>query len=71
MSSDVRQHGNSALDELAQDPDAARAHAGRLVDSRLQAQYDAAVALIKDLRELAEREGQAEAFDGAAPRAFP
>ncbi len=50
------------LDELAQDPETARADAGRLISTRLPAQYDVAVALLRDLHELAQREDQARAF---------
>jgi len=50
------------LDDLARDPDSAWAAAERLIDTKLQAQYDAAVTLLKDLCELAQREDQAQAF---------
>ena len=50
------------LDELARDPQAAWADAERLISARLPAQYDAAVALLRDLQELAQREDQAQAF---------
>ena len=50
------------LDELAQDPETAWADAERLISTRLQAQYDAAVTLLRDLQKLAQREDQAQAF---------
>ena len=50
------------LDELAQDPETAWADAERLISTRLPAQSDAAVALLGDLQELAQREDQAPAF---------
>ena len=50
------------LDELAQDPETAWADAERLINTKLQAQYDAAVTLLRDLEELAQREDQAQAF---------
>ena len=50
------------LDELAQDPETAWADAERLISTRLPAQYDAAVTLLGDLQELAQREDQAAAF---------
>jgi hypothetical protein len=50
------------LDELAQDPETAWADAERLINTKLQAQYDAAVTLLRDLQELAQREDQAQAF---------
>ena len=50
------------LDELAQDPETAWADAERLISTRLPAQYDAAVTLLRDLQELAQREDQAPAF---------
>jgi hypothetical protein len=50
------------LDELAQDPETAWADAERLISTRLPAQYDAAVTLLRDLQELAQREDQARAF---------
>ncbi len=50
------------LDELAQDPETAWADAERLISTRLPAQYDAAVTLLTDLQELAQREDQAPAF---------
>ncbi len=46
------------LDELARDPDAAWAEAERLINTRAPAQYDAAVALLKDLHDLAQRPGE-------------
>jgi hypothetical protein len=49
------------LDELAQDPETAWADAERLISTRLQAHYDAAVILLRDLQELAQREDQAQA----------
>ena len=50
------------LDELAQDPETAWADAEGLINTKLQAQYDAAVTLLRDLEELAQREDQAQAF---------
>ena len=50
------------LDELAQDPETAWADAERLISTRLPAQYDAAVTLLGDLQELAQREDQVPAF---------
>ena len=50
------------LDELAQDPETAWTDAERLISTRLPAQYDAAVTLLRDLQELAQREDQAPAF---------
>jgi hypothetical protein len=50
------------LDELAHDPEAAWADAERLINTKLPAQYDAAVTLLRDLQELAQREDQAQAF---------
>ena len=52
------------LDELAQDPETAWADAERLINTKLQAQYDAAVTLLGDLEELAQREDRAQAFAG-------
>ena len=51
-----------SLDELAQDPESAWADAERLISTKLPARYDAAVTLLRDLQELAQREGQAQAF---------
>jgi hypothetical protein len=51
------------LDELARDPDAAWAEAERLINTKTPAQYDAAVTLLEDLHELAQRPGgQAQDF---------
>jgi hypothetical protein len=51
------------LDELARDPEAAWAEAERLINTKAPAQYDAAVALLKDLHELARRpEEQSQEF---------
>lgn len=50
------------LDELAQDPETAWADTERLISTKLPAQYDAAVTLLRDLQELAQREDQAQAF---------
>lgn len=50
------------LDELAEDPETVWADAERLITTRLPAHYDAAVTLLRDLHELAQREDQAEAF---------
>ena len=46
------------LDDLARDPEAAWAEAERLINTRAPAQYDAAVALLKDLHDLAQRRGE-------------
>jgi hypothetical protein len=46
------------VDELARDPEAAWAEAERLISFRAPAQYDAAVALLMDLHDLAGRPGQ-------------
>ena len=43
------------LDELAQDPEAAWGEVEGLINTRAPAQYDAAVGLLKDLHELAQR----------------
>jgi len=45
------------LDELARDPEAAWAEAERLINTRAPAQYDAAVALLQDLHDLAQYPG--------------
>ena len=45
------------LDELARDPEAAWAEAERLINTRAPAQYDAAVALLQDLHDLARHPG--------------
>jgi hypothetical protein len=50
------------MDELAQDPETAWADAEGLINTKLQAQYDAAVTLLRDLQELAQREDQAQVF---------
>ncbi len=50
------------LDEVAQDPETVWADAERLITTRLPAHYDAAVTLLRDLHELAQREDQGEAF---------
>ncbi len=50
------------LDELAHDPEAAWADAERLINTKLPAQYDAAVTLLRDLQELAQRDDQDQAF---------
>ena len=50
------------LGELAQDPETAWADAERLINTKLPAQYDAAVTLLRDLQELAQREDEAQAF---------
>ncbi len=51
------------LDELARDPDVAWAEAERLINTKTPAQYDAAVTLLEDLHELAQRPGgQAQDF---------
>ncbi len=50
------------LDELAHDPEAAWADAERLINTKLSAQYDAAVTLLRDLQELAQRDDQDQAF---------
>ena len=46
------------LDELARDPEAAWAEAERLISTRAPAQYEAAVDLLKDLHDLAQRPGE-------------
>jgi hypothetical protein len=52
------------LDELARDPQAAWAEAERLINTRVPAQYDTAVTLLKDLHDLARRPGgQPQEFD--------
>ena len=63
----LREHQPAAarqrdLDGLAQDPETAWADAERLISTRLPAQYDAAVTLLRDLQEVAQREDQAPAF---------
>ncbi len=50
------------LDELAQDPEAAWAEAEKLISTKQPARYDEAVTLLKDLQELAQRDGQAQMF---------
>jgi hypothetical protein len=50
------------LDELAQDPEAAWAEAEQLISAKQPARYAAAVTLLRDLQELAQRDGQAQAF---------
>jgi hypothetical protein len=50
------------LDELAHDPETAWADAERLIGTKLPANYDAAITLLRDLQELAQREDQAQAF---------
>ncbi len=50
------------LHELAQDLETAWADAERLISTKLPAQYDAAVTLLRDLREIAQREDQAQEF---------
>ena len=50
------------LDELAKNPEAAWAEAGKLIGTKVPARYDEAVALLADLRELARRGGQAGEF---------
>jgi hypothetical protein len=51
------------LDELAKDPEAAWAEAGKLIGTKVPARYDEAVTLLADLRELARRDGQAGEFE--------
>ena len=51
------------LDALARDPEAAWTDASRRIRTRLPAEYDAAVALLADLRELARRDGQGAEFE--------
>jgi hypothetical protein len=51
------------LDELAKDPEAAWAEAGKLIGTKVPARYDEAVALLADLRELARHDGQAGEFE--------
>ncbi len=50
------------LDALASDPEAGWTDASRRIRTRVPAEYDAAVALLADLRELARREGQDAEF---------
>jgi hypothetical protein len=50
------------LDELAKDPESAWAQAGKLIGTKVPARYDEAVVLLTDLRELAQRDGQAGEF---------
>ena len=56
------QPGQRRLDEPAHDPETAWAGAERLINTKLPPQYDAAVTLLRDLQELAQREDQAGAF---------
>jgi hypothetical protein len=51
------------LDELATDPEAAWAEAGKLIGTKMPARYDEAVTLLTDLRDLARRDGQAGEFE--------
>lgn len=51
------------LDELAKDPEAAWAEAGKLIGTKVPARYDEAVTFLADLRELARRDGQAGEFE--------
>lgn len=51
------------LDELAKDPEAAWAEAGKLIGTKVPARYDEAVTLLADLRQLARRDGQAGEFE--------
>jgi len=51
------------LDELARDPETAWAQAGKLIDTKVPARYDEAVTLLADLRDLAQRDGQAGEFE--------
>jgi transketolase len=55
------------LDELAHDPETARADAERLISTKLPAHYDVAVTLLRDLQELAQHEDQAEALRARRP----
>ena len=55
----MRQPRQRRLDQLAQDQDPAWADAERLINTKLPAHYDAAVTLLRDLQELAQREDQA------------
>ena len=50
------------LDELAKDPEAAWAEAGKLIGTKVPARYDEAITLLADLRDLARRDGQAGEF---------
>lgn len=50
------------LDELARDPEATWADTERLINTKTPAQYDKAVNLLKDLRELARRDGKTYEF---------
>jgi hypothetical protein len=51
------------LDELAKNPEAAWAEAGKLIGTKVPARYDEAVTLLADLRDLARRDGQAGEFE--------
>lgn len=51
------------LDELAKNPEAAWAQAGKLIGTKVPGRYDDAVTLLVDLRELARRDGQASEFE--------
>ena len=50
------------LDVLAEDPEAAWAEAEKLISTKQPARYDEAVSLLRDLQELAQRDGQAQVF---------
>ena len=58
----MQQPRQRRLDQLAQDRDPAWADAERLINTKLPAHYDAAVTLLRDRQELAQREDQAQAF---------
>lgn len=51
------------LDQLAKDPEAAWAEAGKLIGTKVPGRYDEAVTLLADLRELARSDGQAGEFE--------
>jgi uncharacterized Zn finger protein len=50
------------LDELAKDPEAAWAEVEKLISTKQPARYDEAVALLRDLQELARRDDQTQVF---------
>jgi hypothetical protein len=52
------------LDELAADPERAWQRVAELIGTKKPKEYDAAVALLVDLKALAERDGQRNAFQG-------
>jgi hypothetical protein len=50
------------LDVLAEAPEAAWAEAEKLISTKQPARYDEAVSLLRDLQELAQRDGQVQVF---------